>query len=225
MAFIGAVPGADLIHGWSGISFSSPFAELAVSANLTWLSWVLYADAIASPAGSALAFTAAAGRESYAMGKNGFLPRAAAKVDRASGIPRRALVINFVLGLAFLLPLHSWQSIVAATSELALIAYGLPSISSIAFRRIGAVHQTVRGMPVLAPAAFVLASLILYWATWKELRIAFRCCWSALSCTASSSSPRRRLVRRAGRAVAGGLPGRDPGHVGGRQPVTSAART
>lgn len=172
VAFIGAVPGADLIHGWSGISFSSPFAELAVSANLTWLSWVLYADAIASPAGSALAFTAAAGRESYAMGKNGFLPRAAAKVDRASGIPRRALVINFVIGLAFLLPLHSWQSIVAATSELALIAYALPSISSIAFRRTGAVHQTVRGMPVLAPAAFVLASLILYWATWKELRIA-----------------------------------------------------
>lgn len=31
---------------------------------------------------------------------------------------------------------------------------------------------TVRGMRILAPAAFVLASLILYWATWKELRIA-----------------------------------------------------
>ncbi len=139
-------------------------------ANLTWLSWVLYADAIASPAGSALAFTAAAGRESFAMAKNGFLPRAAAKVDRRSGIPRRALVINFVIGLAFLLPLHSWQSIVAATSELALIAYALPSVSSIAFRRVeGAAASAIA---FLAPAAFVLASMILYWATWKELRIA-----------------------------------------------------
>ncbi len=53
VVFIGAVPGHDLIHGWNGVSFSSPFAELAVAANLTWLSWVLYADAIASPAGSA----------------------------------------------------------------------------------------------------------------------------------------------------------------------------
>jgi amino acid transporter len=172
VAFVAAVPGHDLLHGWSGVSFSSPFAELAVSVNLTWLSWVLYADAIASPAGSALAFTAAASRESYAMAKNGFLPRAAGKVHQKSGIPRRALLINFVIGLAFLLPLHSWQAIVAATSELALIAYALPSISSIAFRRTGTVTQTIRGMPVLAPAAFVLASLILYWATWKELRIA-----------------------------------------------------
>lgn len=173
IVFVGAVPGHDLIHGWHGVSFSSPFAQLAVSANLTWLSWVLYADAIASPAGSALAFTAAAGRESYAMAKNRFLPQAAGRVDRRWGVPRRALLINFVIGLAFLLPLHSWQSIVAATSELALIAYALPSISSIAFRRAGAVSgDTIHGMPVLAPAAFVLASLILYWATWKELRIA-----------------------------------------------------
>jgi amino acid transporter len=228
VVFVAAVPGHDLIHGWSGVSFSSPFAQLAVSANLTWLSWVLYADAIASPAGSALAFTAAAGRESYAMSKNRFLPRAAGKVDRRSGVPRRALVINFVIGLAFLLPLHSWQSIVAATSELALIAYALPAVSLIAFRRAervtagrtaapetpegpaargdtagrtaargdtagrtaasggapeasaasggapeaSAASGTGGGMAVLAPAAFVLASMILYWATWKELRIA-----------------------------------------------------
>jgi amino acid transporter len=107
------------------------------------------------------------------MAKNRFLPQAAAKVDERSGVPRRALLINFVIGLAFLLPLHSWQSIVAATSELALIAYALPSISSIAFRRVGATtFETIGGMRILAPAAFVLATLILYWATWKELRIA-----------------------------------------------------
>jgi amino acid transporter len=173
VVFTGSVPGHDLIHGWNGVSFSSPFAELAVSANLTWLSWVLYADAIASPAGSALAFTAASGRESYAMAKNRFLPRVIGRVDAKSGIPRWALLINFVIGVAFLLPLHSWQSIVAATSELALIAYALPSISAVAFRRAGTPgRETIRGLPVLAPAAFVLASLILYWATWKELRIA-----------------------------------------------------
>jgi amino acid transporter len=173
IVFIGSVPGHDLIHGWNGVNFSSPFAQLAVAANLTWLSWVLYADAIASPAGSALAFTAAAGRSSYAMAKNRFLPQAAAKVHKGSGIPRRALIINFVIGLAFLLPLHSWQAIVAATSELALIAYALPSISAIAFRRVGAMpFETIRGMRILAPAAFVLATLILYWASWKELKIA-----------------------------------------------------
>jgi amino acid transporter len=128
LVFIGGVPGGSLIHGWHGVSLSSPYAQLAVAANLMWLSWVLYADAIASPAGSALAFTASSCREAYAMAKNRFLPEAAGRVNAKSGIPRRALVINFVIGLAFLLPLHSWQ--------------------------------------------FVLASLILYWATRQELQIA-----------------------------------------------------
>jgi amino acid transporter len=182
VVFIGGVPGANLIHGWHGVSFSSPYAQLAVAANLMWLSWVLYADAIASPAGSALAFTATAGRSSYAMSKNRFLPEAAGKVDEKSGIPRRALLINFVIGLAFLLPLHSWQSIVAATSELALIAYALPAVAAVAFARAARAHPDAPGaeaglrtpgwLQYLAPVAFVLASLILYWATWDELRIA-----------------------------------------------------
>jgi hypothetical protein len=33
VVFVGAVPGHDLIHGWHGVSFSSPFAQLAVAAN------------------------------------------------------------------------------------------------------------------------------------------------------------------------------------------------
>jgi amino acid transporter len=57
----------------------------------------LYADAIASPAGSALTFTATTARESFAMAKNRFLPAAAARIHRRAGVPRRALVINFVM--------------------------------------------------------------------------------------------------------------------------------
>jgi amino acid transporter len=173
VVFIGAVPGADLVHGWHGVNFSSPYAELAVAVNLTWLSWVLYADAIASPAGSALSFTATTGRESFAMSKNGFLPAAFTVVHNGSGIPRRALVINFVLGVAFLLPFGSWQQIVAATSVLGLIAYALPSVSAVVFKRGGAFPGGApRWVSPLAPVAFVLASLIIYWAGWHELRIA-----------------------------------------------------
>jgi amino acid transporter len=173
VVFLGAVPGTDLIHGWHGVNFSSPYAQLAVAVNLTWLSWVLYADAIASPAGSALSFTATTGRESFAMSKNGFLPPAFAVVHGRSGIPRRALVINFVLGVAFLLPFGSWQQIVAATSVLGLIAYALPSVSAVVFARGDAFPGGApRWVRYLAPVAFVLATLIIYWAGWHELRIA-----------------------------------------------------
>jgi amino acid transporter len=173
VVFLGAVPGADLVHGWHGVNFSSPYAQLAVAVNLTWLSWVLYADAIASPAGSALSFTATTGRESFAMSRNGFLPPAFAVVHNGSGIPRRALVINFFLGVAFLLPFGSWQQIVAATSVLGLIAYALPSVSAVVFARGDAFPGGApRWLAPLAPVAFVLATLIIYWAGWHELRIA-----------------------------------------------------
>jgi amino acid transporter len=173
LVFLGAVPGTDLIHGWHGVNFSSPYAQLAVAVNLTWLSWVLYADAIASPAGSALSFTATTGRESFAMSKNGFLPPAFAVVHGRSGVPRRALLINFALGIAFLLPFGSWQQIVAATSVLGLIAYALPSVSAVVLDRGAAFPGGApRWIRYLAPVAFVLASLIIYWAGWHELRIA-----------------------------------------------------
>jgi amino acid transporter len=172
--FVGVMPGHELVHGWRGIDLSSPFAQLAVMLNLSWLSWVLYADAIVSPSGSALTFTATTARESYAMAKNGFLPAAVARVDRRWGVPHRALLINFLIGLAFLLPFQSWHSIVAATSELGLFAYSITAVAQAAFRRAepGGQAGWIRGTTVLAPVSFIIATLILYWATWPELRIA-----------------------------------------------------
>ncbi len=107
------------------------------------------------------------------MSKNGFLPPSFAVVHHRSGIPRRALVVNFVLGIVFLLPFGSWQQIVAATSVLGLIAYALPSVSAVVFDRGDAFPGGApRWVRYLAPAAFVLATLIIYWAGWHELRIA-----------------------------------------------------
>jgi amino acid transporter len=83
-------------------------------------------------------------------------------------------VLNFLIGLAFLLPFQSWHSIVAATSELGLFAYSITAVAQAAFRRAEPGNQAgwIRGTTVLAPVSFIIATLILYWATWQELRIA-----------------------------------------------------
>ncbi|MBE7190077.1 APC family permease [Jatrophihabitans endophyticus] len=173
-AFLSATPDHALIHGWSGVNFDSPWAHLAQLLGFGWLSTLLYVDAVASPAGSALVFTAETSRETFAMSKNRFFPGAIAKVHEGSGVPRRALVVNFVIGLVFLLRFGSWQQIVAATSELGLFAYSISAISEAAFRkaRPDQVAGWIRGMPVLAPVSFVIATLIIYWAGWSELHIA-----------------------------------------------------
>lgn len=160
--------------GWAGINLSSPYAQLAVMLNLSWFSWVLYADSIVSPGGSALVFTAATSREVYSLSRNRFLPEWFAQVDGRSGVPRRALVANFAVGLVFLLTLHSWHKIIAATSILGLFAYSISAISVAGFARAEPERQAgwVRGSRMLAPLGFVLATLIFYWAGWAELKIA-----------------------------------------------------
>jgi amino acid transporter len=172
--FIAVLPHSFVAHGWAGVNLTSPFAQLALALNLSWLSWLLYADAIVSPGGSALTFTATISREAYGMAKNRIIPAAIARIDRRSGVPRRALILNFVIGVVFLLLLPSWHSIVAATSELGLFAYSMTAISQQAFRRADPGGQAgwIRGTTVIAPVSFVIATLILYWATWTELRIA-----------------------------------------------------
>lgn len=175
LAFLSATPDSALSHGgWQGVNFDSPYAQLATLLGFGWLSTLLYVDAVVSPGGSALVFTAETSRESYAMGKNKFFPAAVAKIHAGSGVPRRALLLNFIIGLAFLLPFRSWQSIVAATSELGLFAYSISAISESAFRksRPDRVAGWIKGMSVIAPLSFVIATLILYWAGWNELRIA-----------------------------------------------------
>lgn len=160
--------------GWSGIDLSSPYAQIAVALNLSWFSWVLYADSILSPGGSALVFTAATSREVYSLSRNRFLPEWFARVDPRSGVPRRALLANFAVGLVFLLTLHSWHKIIAATSILGLFAYSISAISVAGFGRAEPDRSAgwVRGSRVLAPLGFVLATLIFYWSGWAEMRIA-----------------------------------------------------
>ncbi|MDI5967408.1 APC family permease [Streptomyces sp. SL13] len=174
LAFVGAIPGSDLLHGWQGIDLNSPFAQLAASLNLTWLTWLLYGDAIASPGGSAMVFTAETSREVYALGKNRLLPESVAVVHPGSGVPRRALLVNFVVGAAFLLPFGNWQSIVAATSILGLFAYSLSVVAEASVRKADPDRMAnwVKGTRIIAPVSFVIATLIFYWAGWHEVRVA-----------------------------------------------------
>src|ERR1700754_357879 len=59
LAFVLVVPTENLGSGWGGLDFSSPFGELALLLNLSWLATIIYADAVFSPSGSTLVVVAA----------------------------------------------------------------------------------------------------------------------------------------------------------------------
>lgn len=175
LAFLFAVPDSMLAAaGWRGVNFDSPFGQLALILNLHWLSALLYADAVVSPGGSAYVGVAIDTRHSYALAKNGVLPRFFLAVEERSGIPRRALALNLLVILLFLLPFSSWQQVVSVVGDLYLLTYAAVAVAAVILlgpssRRIAAWVPPLR---VLAPVAFVVATEFVYWSGWHELRVA-----------------------------------------------------
>jgi amino acid transporter len=174
LAFLGAVPDAALAAGWQGVNFESPFGELAVALNLGFLAALLYADAVVSPGGSAYVGVGVNARHTYALAKNRLLPRALMSVHARSGVPRRALLLNLAVIVVFLLPFRGWQDIVGVMGTLYLLLYLAAAVAAEVFRRREPTRLSgwVPGLRVIAPLAFVLSTLFVYWSGFDDLRLA-----------------------------------------------------
>ncbi|OON80542.1 APC family permease [Streptomyces tsukubensis] len=178
LAFLYTVPDSLLGHGWRGVNFESPFGQLALVVNLHWLATLLYADAVVSPGGSAYVGVAIDARHTYALSKNGLLPRFFMRIDPRSGMARRALVLNLVVIVLFMLPFGGWQEIVSVMGDMYLLIYASSAVAAAAFRahdRERGVHRTegrVPGVRWIAPVSFVVAGEFVYWSGWHQLRLA-----------------------------------------------------
>lgn len=169
LVFIAGIAPKDLMKGWPSLSFNAPFAQLAVSLNLGWLAVLLYADAIISPAGTGNVYIASTTRVLYALANNGYFSKPLAKIDPKTGIPVISLVTAFVLGLIFLLPFPSWQSLVGLVSSATVFTYIIGPVSLAVFRKTTPTAQRpyrLKGSSIIAPLAFVIGSLIIYWTGW-----------------------------------------------------------
>ncbi|HEX4721665.1 MAG TPA: APC family permease [Pseudonocardiaceae bacterium] len=173
LAFLFSVPDNLLGNGWHGVNFDSPFGQLALVLNLQWLSTLLYADAVLSPGGSAFVGVAVDTRHTYALAKNGLLPRFFMAVHQGSGIPRRALALNLGVIVLFLLPFSGWQQIVSVMGDMYLLIYSASSVAAATFRRAGGVRVAgwTPGMRWIAPVSFVVAGEFVYWSGWHVLRL------------------------------------------------------
>ncbi|MFI9601446.1 APC family permease [Streptomyces sp. NPDC052043] len=176
LAYLGALPHAMLEkEGWSGINFNSPFAQLAFLLNLGWLGWLLVADGVYSPAVTQYATTGMDARSTYGIAQNRTFPSAIARVHTGSGVPRNALLLNFVVGSALLIFYASWHNLTSALGMFFAIGYAIVSVTVMVFRRQGLRSDTwiSRTIPVVAPVSFTLAGMIVYWSGWPVIRSGF----------------------------------------------------
>jgi amino acid transporter len=170
LAFIGAVKPSMVTNGWGNIQLKSPFADLAMAWGLNWLALLLFADAFISPSGTGMTYTATTARMIYGMERNGYFPKVFGFVNPKVGVPRAAMWLNLVVSFIFLFLFRGWGSLASVISVATLISYVTGPISVMVFRRYSndAVHRPfkIKGMQIIAPIAFIMASLIYYWAQW-----------------------------------------------------------
>jgi amino acid transporter len=177
VVFIGAMPANQLTKGFAGITnpgvLAGPFAGIAGLVALGWLATILRIDAFVSPSGTGLIYTTGTSRVSYGLARNRYYPQIFGKVSK-NGIPWVGLVFAFLIGLLFLLPFPSWHALVGLITGASVLMYAGAPLSLGAFR--GQVPEASRPyrMPaaaVLAPAAFIVADLLIYWSgfevVWK----------------------------------------------------------
>ncbi|USS88391.1 APC family permease [Fructilactobacillus hinvesii] len=168
--FIGAIKPSMLAQvGWHGINFESPFADLAIMLNIHWLVILLYLDAFVSPFGTGVSFVASTSRTLAAMTQTGHLPKILGKMDKKWGTPRIAMVANWIISCILVSIFKNWAILASVISTSTLIAYLTGPVTLVALRK----HAPEFKRPVrinianiVAPIAFVLASLAIYWAMW-----------------------------------------------------------
>jgi amino acid transporter len=171
IVFIGALPSSQIGSTWADSPytlFTGPFAQLASVVGVGWLATVLYIDAVISPAGTGLIYTTASSRVSYGLSRNGYIPQAYERTDKR-GIPWVGLITAFVIGCVCFLPFPSWRSLVGLITSASVLMYaGAPLALGVLRRRLPDAERPYRlpGAPFMAPAAFVVANLLILWSGW-----------------------------------------------------------
>ncbi|MDR0342787.1 MAG: APC family permease [Nocardiopsaceae bacterium] len=176
IVFIGALRPNDLAHGWAALAnnqglLSGPLAFLAGAVGLGWLATVLRIDAFISPGGTGLIYLTSTSRIGYGVARNRYFPQIFAKVD-SRGVPWVSLILAFVFGLVFLLPFPSWHSLIALVTSASVLMYAGAPLSLGALRRqVPDAPRPYRlpGAAALAPIAFIIANLIIYWSGFTVL--------------------------------------------------------
>ncbi|HEX2741125.1 MAG TPA: APC family permease [Rubrobacter sp.] len=174
VAFLGALEPSNIKNGWDEITFpglAGPFAGLATAVGATWLATLLYIDAAVSPGGTGLLYSASSARLSFALARNHYIPRQFGYLSER-GVPTVSIIFGFLIGCLMFLPFPGWQVLVGFIVSAAVMGYAMVPLAFGALRRQEPDHPRPFKLPageLLAPVAFIVANLIIYWTGWEIL--------------------------------------------------------
>jgi amino acid transporter len=174
VVFLVSLPSDTIGKTWATVggglytAFTGPWAEIASAVSLGWLAFILYLDAIISPGGTGLIYTAASSRVSYGLARNNYFHSSFESLNKAR-VPWVGVLVAFIAGCVCFLPFPSWQSLVGLITSASVLMYAGAPLALGAFRRrLPNAERPWRlpGAEVISPLAFVVASLIILWSGW-----------------------------------------------------------
>lgn len=174
IAFVGSINPHIIADGWHSITFPGeygPFAGIATTLGLGALANLIYADAVISPLGTGFAFTATTARLNYGMSINKYTPQAMLNLNKA-GIPRNAILFNFIVGIIILINFHNWEDLIKFQSAAIILAYATGPIALIALRKQAPDKDRPFKLSWHKSACFFglyFVNLILYWTGWSSI--------------------------------------------------------
>ncbi|MCP3757180.1 APC family permease [Streptomyces sp. TBY4] len=174
IAFIGGVPPEKLAEagGWSGINFSSPFADLAKMLMLHWVVTMLQFGAFISPSGANIGNVASASYMAQNLADTGFFPKKIREVHPKYGTARPAMWLNLGFSILLLVTVgHSWEALASVVSAAMVVSYLIGPIAVGVFRRTKPELPRPFRLPaakILCPITFAFAACALYWSKWPD---------------------------------------------------------
>ncbi|MER6424755.1 APC family permease [Streptomyces sp. NPDC001137] len=214
IAFVGAVNWGDAgisVGDWSALGGSSwsdgPLLHALRASSMAALgafATVLLIDAVVSPGAAGYIYLGTAARVGFGLSVHGYLPMAFQKTNK-HGIPWFSTVVTFVVGCVFFLPAPSWYRLVGFISAAMVLSALMAAVCLPVMRRHAPSLPrpfVLRQPRIWAPAGFLAAAGIMYWAGYVTLVNLTVVVFAGLAVYGAHYAPYRGWIsRRTGLAV------------------------
>ncbi|MGP6220394.1 APC family permease [Caldiplasma sukawensis] len=161
------------LSNYSASPIYTVFTHTSIAFFGAWAT-ILLIDAVISPSGTGWIYLGTSTRVIYGLSTDGYYPKKFMEVNKKNGIPFIPLILSLVIGSIFIAPFPSWYELVGFISSATVFTYIMGGVGLRIFRKkVTDIERPFRlsYSRYIAPAAFVGASLIVYWSGYITLTI------------------------------------------------------
>lgn len=161
---------------WANLSkvVGNPFIFLAGNQNAVWLIVLAAAVGIIGPFVTGYIYLGGGSRILFAMGRSKIVSSAMKTISKTYSVPYWSIIVFAVVGaiVAFIsAPVPSIYSLLTDAVVAGYIGFAVNPVAMIVSRRQGTTKKGMLGAAgqVIAPIAFIAASLIIFWSGWPSV--------------------------------------------------------